>query len=126
MARDLRQVGCRRNNYPDKYTYYDSKAVDHNKLVKDAQPVGRFYGRDVIPFQWERITVNGIVSSRSQYAGTIETLDRIDIQPDMFVVNRNGKLFKVVAPVITDDENKSKVVGTRPSVKTTFKLVGML
>ena len=126
MSRDLRQIGFNRNRYPDKCYYYASDAVNNNKLVKDATPLGRFYKNDVIPFQWERPTINGIVSSVVQYAGTVETVDKVDIRPDMFVVDNNGSLFKVVAPVVVDDMNKSKVVGMRPQVKTTFKLVGLV
>lgn len=124
MARDLRQLSGR-NQYPDRCYYYDSTAVENNKLVKDAQPLGRFYKRDVIPFQWERPIINGISSNR-QFAGTVETLDKVDIKPDMFVIDNTGTLFLVVEPVVSDDMNRGKVIGTRPQVKTTFKLVGLV
>lgn len=124
MARDLRILSGR-NKYPDKCYYYDSKAVNNNQLVKDAQPLGRFYKRDVVSFQWEYATINGIVSSNMQFVGTIETLDVVNIKPDMYVKDNNGDLFIVVAPVISDDMNRGKVVGTRPQVKTTMTLRGL-
>lgn len=124
--RDLRRIGYNKNKYPDKCYLYDSSAVNNNKLVKDSAPVCRFYKRDVKSFQWERATINGVVSSRLQYVGIIETVDDVKCaKPDMFVVDQTGDLFIVVAPVISDDENKSKVVGTRPSIKTTMTLRGV-
>ena len=126
MARDLRQIGCNRNRYPDLCYLYDSKAVNNNKLVKDAKPICRFYKRDVRSFQWEKPTVNGIVSSRLQFQGIIETMDHVEqAKPDMFVVDQTGTLFIIVAPVISDDANKSKVVGRRPTIKTTMTLRGV-
>ena len=127
MPRDLRQVGFGKNRYPDCCYLYDSSAVNHNKLVKDVEPVCRFYKRDKIPFQWEFATVNGITTSRKQFIGTIETLDDVSrARPDMYVVDQTGALFIIVPPVISDDANKSKVVGTRPTVKTTMTLRGLV
>ena len=126
MGRDLRVIGANRNNYPDRCHLYDSTAVKGNRLVKDAQVICRFYKRDVVAFQWQRPTVNGVVSSRREYIGTVETTDKIPmIRPDMFVTDQSGMLFIVVAPVISDDANESKVVGTRPTIKTTFTLRGL-
>ena len=126
MPRDLRQVGYNRNRYPDKCYLYDSTAVDNNKLVKDATPICRFYKTDKIPFQWKRVTVNGIVTSRRQLIGTIETADHVEqAKPDMYVVDQTGTLFIIDDAVVSDDANKSKVVGTRPAVVTTMVLVGL-
>ena len=124
MARDLRVLSGR-NKYPDKCYFYDSTAVENNTLVKDAQPLGRFYKKDVKPFQWEYATINGIVSSNLQFIGIIETVDVVNIKPDMYVKDNNGDLFIVVAPVISDDMNRGKVVGTRPQVKSTLTLRGL-
>lgn len=127
MARDLRQIGFNKNNYPDLCYYYDSTAVNDNKLVKDSQPIGRFYKRDKVPFQWQRVTINGVVTSAIEYIGTIETADDVKaLRPDMYVVDQTGALFLVVAPVISDDANKSKVVGTRPTIITTMTLRGVV
>lgn len=126
MPRDLRQIGYNCNRYPDKCYLYDSSLVQGNKLVKDAKPICRFYKRDIRAFQWERPTINGILSSRRQYTGVIETYDHVEqAKPDMFVVDQTGKLFIIVEPVITDDENKSKALGTRPAIKTTMTLRGV-
>lgn len=126
MPRDLRQIGFGKNRYPDKCYLYDSSAVSHNKLVKDAKAICRFYKRDKVPFQWQRATVNGIVSSALEFIGTIETIDHLEaVRPDMFVVDQTGTLFIIVAPVVSDDADKSKVVGTRPTVKTTMTLRGV-
>lgn len=126
MARDLRQIGYNRNKYPDLCYLYDSTAVNNNKLVKDAKPICRFYKRDVKPFQWEKPTVNGVVSSRLQFQGIIETMDHVEqAKPDMFVVDQTGTLFIIAAPVVSDDANKSKVVGRRPTIKTTMTLRGV-
>ena len=126
MARDLRHIGCSRNEYPDRCYLYDSKAVQGNLLVKEAKPICRFYKRDVKPFQWERPTINGVASSRKQFIGIIETIDHVEqAKPDMYVVDQTGMLFIIEAPVVSDDANKSKVVGTRPTVKTTMTLRGL-
>lgn len=126
MGRDLRQIGYGRNYYPDKCYLYDSTAVQGNKLVKDAMPICRFYKRDMVSFQWERPTINGIVSSRKQFIGTVATADHVEqLRPDMYVVDNTGMLFIVVAPVVSDDANESKVIGTRPTVITTFTLRGL-
>ena len=77
MARDLRQLKGK-NSYPDRCYYYSSTAIQGNKLVKDAQPLGRFDKRDTISFQWERPTINGMVSSVAQFVGTVETLDHVE------------------------------------------------
>lgn len=126
MGRDLRQIGCNRNDYPDRCYLYGSTAVNNNKLVQDAQPICRFYKRDVKAFQWERVTVNGVATTRKQFIGVIETTDHVeDAKPDMYVVDQTGMLFIIVAPVISDDANKSKVVGRRPTVVTTMTLRGL-
>ena len=126
MARDLRQIGYNRNRYPDLCYLYDSTAVEKNKLVKDAKPICRFYKRDIKSFQWERVTVNGIASSRRQFVGVIETSDHVEqAKPDMYVVDQTGMLFIIDTPVISDDANKSKVIGTRPSIKTIMTLKGV-
>lgn len=127
MARDLRQIGYNRNNYPDLCYYYDSSAINGNVLKEDSQPIGRFYKKDVIPFQWQRVSVNGIVTSAIEFIGTVETADNVSqLRPDMYVKDQTGALFLVVAPVISDDANKSKVVGTRPTVITTMRLRGVV
>lgn len=126
MGRDLRQIGYNRNIYPNRCFLYDSTAVERNKLKQDAKPICRFNKRDVVPFQWQRATVNGVVSSRLEFIGTIETVDHVEeARPDMFVKDQSGVLFIIVAPVISDDADKSKVVGTRPTVKTTMTLRGV-
>lgn len=127
MARDLRQIGCNRNEYPDRCYLYDSKAVKGNKLLQDSKPICRFNKTDIVPFAWKRPTINGVVSSRAEFMGTIETLDHVEkAKPDMFVMDQTGTLFKICEPVISDDSNKSKVVGTRPSVRTVMTLKGLV
>lgn len=126
MGRDLRQIGCNRNNYPDKCYLYDSSAIKGNKLVQGSKPLCRFYKRDVKPFQWQRPTINGIASGRTEFMGTIETVDHVEkMKPDMYVVDQTGMIFIVVEPVISDDANSSKVIGTRPTVKTIATLKGL-
>lgn len=126
MGRDLRQIGYNRNLYPDKCYLYDSTAVERNKLKQEAKPICRFYKKDTVPFQWQRVTVNGIVSSRLEFIGTIETVDHLEeARPDMFVVDQSGVLFIIVAPIISDDADKTKAIGTRPTVKTTLTLRGV-
>ena len=126
MGRDLRHIGCSRNEYPDRCSLYDSTAVNNNMLVQGAKPICRFYKRDVKPFQWERATINGIVSTRKQFIGVIETVDHVEkAKPDMYVIDQTGMLFLIVEPVISDDANESKVVGTRPAIKTTMTLRGV-
>lgn len=122
--RDLRNIRCNRNNYPDLCYFYGSEAVDNNKLVKDAKPLGRFYKRDIVAFQYERKN-DEIVMSIDRYVGTVQTCDIADIKPDMFVVDQTGTLFIVEAPVICDDANTGKMLGTRPSIVRTFKLRGV-
>lgn len=125
MARDLRQLYSF-EDYPDRCYYYDSTAVKDNKLVPDAKPLGRFNKRDLISFQWERVTLNGVLTNRRQFIGTIETLDHVeDLRPDMYVKDQTGMLFLVVPPVISDDENRSKVVGSRPAIVTSMVLRGV-
>lgn len=125
MARDLRQTG-RLNDYPDRCYYYDSLAVDKNKLKPDAKPLGRFYKKDKVSFQWERITINGVLTSRYQFKGVIETIDHVeDLRPDMYVVDQLGMLFIVASNLVSDDENKSKIIGTRPCITSQITLVGV-
>ena len=127
MPRDLRQIGFNKNNYPDLCYYYDSTAVNGNKLIKNSKPIGRFYKTDKVPFQWRRVIVNGVVTSAIEFIGTVETADDVSkLRPDMYVQDQTGVLFLVVAPVISDDANKSKVVGTRPTVITTMTLRGVV
>lgn len=127
MARDLRNIGSNRNNYPDVCYLYDSIAVENNKLVEDVTPICRFRKKDVIPFQWQLATINGIVTTRKEFVGTVESCDHLEmLRPDMYVVDQTGSLFIVVSPVVSDDANKSKVIGTRPSVITRFTLKGCL
>ena len=127
MARDLRQIGFNRNRYPDKCYLYDSSAVNNNKLVKDATAICRFYKTDVVLFQWEKAKVNnGLANSRNQFVGTIETADHVEqAKPDMYVVDQTGMLFIIENAVVSDDLNKTKVVGTRPAVITRMVLKGL-
>lgn len=127
MARDLRVIGCNRNNYPDRCYLYDSNSVKDNKLVMDAQPICRFYKRDLVSFQWQKMSYNGVVSTRKEFVGTIETMDHVEMaKPDMFVVDQTGALFIIDSPVVSDDANESKVVGRRPTVRTTMVLRGLI
>lgn len=127
MARDLRIIGFNRNRYPDKCYLYDSHAVQNNKLVKDAQPICRFYKHDKVAFHWERVTVNGIVSNRKQFIGTIETGDHIEMaRPDMYVVDQTGALFIIDMIPESNDLDRTKVVGTRPAAITTLVLKGLV
>ena len=127
MARDLRQIGYNRNRYPDKCYLYDSSAVNNNKLVKDAPAICRFYKRDVVPFQWEKAKVNnGLTNSRKQFVGTIETADHVEkAKPDMYVVDQTGTLFIIENAVVSDDLDRTKVIGTRPAVITRMTLKGL-
>lgn len=127
MGRDLRNIGANRNEYPDRCYYYGKEYVNNNKIVKDAEPLGRFYKRDKIPFQWRRIDIgNGTLSNDSHFIGTIETCDHVEnLRVGMYVVDQTGMLFRVLSPITSDDANKSKVVGRRPSVITTFTLMGV-
>lgn len=127
MARDLRQIGFNRNKYPDRCYLYDSHAVKQNKLVKDAEPICRFYKTDVVPFQWEKAKAgNGSFNSRKQFVGTIETADHMEqAKPDMYVVDQTGTLFIIDNAVVSDDLNRTKVVGTRPAVITRMVLKGL-
>ena len=125
MGRDLRQIGFNRDNYPDKCYLYPSTAVDGNKLVKDAKPICRFYKRDLVSFQWERVVINGQHTKRCVFKGTIQTADHLEeARPDMYVLDNNGMLFRIDTPIISDDANESKVVGRRASVITTMTLIG--
>ena len=126
MARDLRQIGFNRNRYPDRCYLYDSHAVKNNKLVQDAECICRFYKRDVVPFQWEKAKVNnGLTNSRKQFVGTIETADHVEqAKPDMYVVDQNGTLFIIEDAVVSNDLDRTKVVGTRPAVITRMVLKG--
>ena len=125
MARDLRQT-TNLNNYPDRCNYYDTDFIDKNKMEVKPTPLGRFYKRDKVPFHWERVSVNGVFTSRKQFIGVIETTDHVEkIRPDMFVIDQTGMLFRVDTNIISDDENRSKNVGRRPCIKTTMTLIGV-
>lgn len=127
MGRDLRNVGANRNKYPDICYYYDKKYVENNKLVKNAKPLGRFYKTDKVAFQWRKIDLgNGTLSNDLHFIGTIETCDHVeDLRVGMFVEDQTGMLFKVQSPIISDDANRSKVVGRRPAVVTVMTLMGV-
>ena len=127
MSRDLRNIGNSRNDYPDKCYLYDSSSVKDNMLVKDSRPICRFYKKDLVSFQWQRLSYNGVVSSRNEFVGTIETMDHVEMaKPDMYVLDQTGALFIICDPVVSDDANKSKVVGMRPSIRTTMVLKGLM
>ena len=117
--------GFNRNNYPDKCYLYPSEAVQGNQLVKGAEPICRFYKRDLVSFQWEKVQVNGQYVKRIVFKGVIQTPDRVDeARPNMFVLDNTGMLFRIDAPIVSDDANESKVVGRRPTVLTTMTLIG--
>jgi hypothetical protein len=121
MGRDLRASN---QGYPDKCYYYPSNAVNGNKLVPDAKPIGRFYKRDLIPFAWRRITQNNL-TIETQYIGTIETHDNVwKIRPGMFVLDQTNMLFVVNEIPQDNDYDSSKEIGTRPLRKTIMVLRG--
>lgn len=120
-------IGFNRNAYPDRCYLYGSDAVDDNKLVKDAKMICRFNKKDAVPFHWERISVNGIVTNEKQFIGTIETADHIEeARPDMFVVDQTGALFVIDEIPMSNDLDRTKVVGTRPAVVTRLVLRGVV
>lgn len=122
MARDLRTSI---QNYPDRCYYYASTAVQNNKLVPDAKPLGRFNKNDIVPFAWKRLTINGVLTSTRQLIGTIITPDEChDIRPGMFVIDSHNMLYVVDEIPKDDDENRSKEVGTRPVHVLTIVLRG--
>lgn len=127
MGRDLRQTRFNKNEFPDRCTYYGKDSIKNSVVLPNAKPLGRFYKRDVEAFGWKKMSLgNGQFSSSVVFEGKIETLDCVnDLRPDMYVKDQTGMLFVVVAPVISDDANKSKVIGTRPEVKTTLTLRGL-
>lgn len=127
MARDLRQIGFGARNYPDTCRVYGSHYDEKNQLVMDETCLGRFKKTDIEAFRWERITVNGVLTNKSQFIGKVQTGDNVSyLRPDMFVKDQTGALFIVVAPIISDDSNQSKQIGTRPTVVTTFTLRGVV
>lgn len=122
MGRDFRASN---QGYPDRCYFYPSTAVNNNKLVANAQPLGRFYKRDTIPFAWRRITIQSTLTSETQYVGTIETHDNVaKIRPGMFVLDQTGTLFVVDEIPQDNDYNESKEIGTRPLRKTIMVLRG--
>lgn len=127
MGRDLRVVGYSRNEFPDRCVYYGKECIKNGIVLQDAQPLGRFYKRDVKPFEWKKLDLGGgQFSSSVHFEGIIETNDNVEkLRPDMYVVDQTGMLFVVVPPLISDDANKSKVAGRKPTVKTTITLRGL-
>lgn len=127
MGRDLRQTGYNRNRYPDRCVYYGKECINNGVVIPNAKPLGRFYKRDAEAFAWKYQSLgNGQFSSSMVFEGKIETLDNVsDLRPDMYVVDQTGMLFVIVPPVVSDDADQSKVIGTRPSVKTTMTLRGL-
>lgn len=127
MSRDLRVVGFNKNEYPDRCVYYGKESIKNGIVLPDAKPLGRFYKRDAVSFAWIHMSLgNGQFSSSMVFEGKIETTDNVSqLRPDMYVKDQTGMLFVVVPPVVSDDANKSKVVGTRPTIKTTMTLRGL-
>ena len=127
MGRDLRQIGFNRNEYPDRCTYYQHCDIENGKLKAGAKPLGRFYKRDKVAFAWKYQSLgNGQFSSSMHFEGVITTLDHVEnLRPDMYVIDQTGMIFTVVPPLISDDANKSKVIGRRPTVETTITLRGV-
>lgn len=128
MGRDLRQIGGNRNRYPDRCYLYDKEYRKENSEVdKSVEPLCRFYKRDVVSFQWRKIQLgNGSFSNDNHFVGTIETLDHVEqARVGMYVRDNNGMLFVIDSPLISDDADKSKAIGTRPTVKTTMTLRGI-
>lgn len=127
MARDLRVIGANRNNYPDKCYLYGKEYINNNKVVEGVEPLTRFYKRDVVSFEYRRLDLgNGTLSSDYHFIGTIETTDHLEMaRVGMYVKDQTGMLFVIESPLVCDDANKSKVVGTRPTVKYTLRLRGI-
>lgn len=127
MARDLRAIGTNRREYPDKCYYYDKNYINGNVVNKEAQPLGRFYKKDVVSFQWQKLDMgNGLFSNDNYFMGTIESKDHLEnLRVGMYVKDNTGMIFKVLSPLVADDENKSKSVGTRPVFTYTIRLMGV-
>lgn len=127
MARDLRIIGNSKVKYPDLCYLYDKQYVANNKLVEGATPLCRFYKRDKVAFEWRRIEfANGSLSNDNHFVGTIETTDHVEMaRVGMFVKDQTGMLFIIESGLVSDDANKSKSVGTRPTIKTTMILRGV-
>lgn len=127
MGRDLRVIGFNKNEYPDRCVYYGKESIKNGVVIPDSKPLGRFYKKDAVSFAWKYMSLgNGQFSSSMIFEGVIETMDNVsELRPDMYVQDQTGMLFVVVPPVISDDANKSKVVGRRPTIKTTMTLRGL-
>lgn len=128
MARDLRQVGYSKEDYPDKcYLYPTNYVNDNNEVDVNVQPICRFYKKDLVSFAWKKIQLgNGSFSNSNHFIGTIESMDHLEMaRVGMYVKDQTGMLFVIDEPLISDDENKSKVVGRRPAIITTMTLRGV-
>ena len=127
MALDLRNIGSR-SKYCDVYTLYPSTAVDGNTMIlkEDAVPLARFHSCDIEEFRYERPTVNGYVSTVTQYRGRIETMDDLSMaRPDMYCKDEDGRLFIIEAPVITKNDSAVTAVSRRPNIRYQFTLRGL-
>lgn len=121
MSRDL-NTGRAGNN---RYYYYDSNVVKNNKLLVDAQALGRFDADDVVSFGWKPIVVNGNMTSQREYTGTIITHDYIDdLRPNMFVTDESDNLF-VVDSIPEQDNITSEEISARAVQATTIVLRGL-
>lgn len=121
MSRDL-GINRAGNN---RYYYYNFDAVKNNKLVQNAQALGRFDADDVVAFGWKPITSNGNITSQNEYIGTIYTYDEIgDLRPPMFVVDEGNNLF-IVSEISEQDNVTSEELSSRAIQKTTIVLRGL-
>ncbi|MFA6377138.1 MAG: hypothetical protein WCW63_00785 [Acholeplasmataceae bacterium] len=121
MGRDL---GVNRSGV-NRYYYYSSTSVNHNKLVQDAQALGRFDADDVTSFGWHPVVSNNIATSLKEYTGSIVTYDDVgDLRPNMFVEDESGGIF-LVSEIPEQDNITSEEISTRAALRTVIVLKGL-
>ena len=124
---DLRNIGSRLK-YCDVYLLYAAEDVDGNahRVKPESKPLARFHSRDVENFRYERVTINGVLTTALQYRGKIETLDDLSMaRIGMYCKAEDGTLYIIEAPLVTDNNSAVTALSKRPSIKYVFTLRGV-
>ena len=104
-----------------RYYFYAINTKSKEVLENKVQAIGRFYGKDITPSNFVKNDLGNIMRS-NHHEITIETMDRVDLKPDMLILNTADNSFYIIRTIEEETVNTSQQFSRRPVTKKTITI----